>query len=710
MFSITLKRLFNAAAIVFICAGNALAQSAPPNSVNDPTAGLTKNSSTDSGWMAEQSPIAEALDSLMHQQFFAETTTPSRRTINKYGYQPDEVPRFSDSVISFRIQHIPSPMKLSYNHHVKGFIELYAVRRKAASERMLGLANYYFPIFEEALERHGLPHQLKYLAIVESALNPVAVSRVGATGLWQFMYPTGKQYGLEADYYCDERRDPWLASDAAARHLKDLHRIYNDWLLALAAYNCGAGNVNKAVRRSGGVTDYWSLMPYLPQETRGYVPAFVAVTYIMHYAAEHNLNPVRFTGLPTHIDTLHLRGPISLPALASQLGMSAQELCLLNPQFKQQEIPRSFESYPIRLPVMKVAEFERNRSGILAALQPAPVLLPPAGESSSPVLAKGGESTAPGLPASTEWVMKPTRYHSVRKGETLSTIGKRYGITAQSLKSWNKLSGTTIHTGQKLIVQRTKVPTNAPVVAEQAQASRNVAPAKAIAGTNSPALATKKTCVADSSATPTSASAQGTATSAGASSQSNVTNSTASRSSVSHNNVNPSNATHNNASHSTVSKSNTPHNNATQSIASHNNASHNNASHSTASHSNAAHSNASHSNTAHSTVSPGTAPTGALGATAAAQHTASTKSNSQPEQPQAQEGTTEQATARTAQAEAESPVQKVINYIYYTVRKGDTLWDIAQRKGMTVAELLKVNKLTPSSRLQPGQKLKIAAG
>jgi LysM repeat protein len=311
--------------------------------------------------------------------------------------------------------------------------------------------------------------------------------------------------------------------------------------------------------------------------------------------------------------------------------------------------------------------------------------------------------------------MKPTRYHSVRKGETLSTIGKRYGITAQSLKSWNKLSGTTIHTGQKLIVQRTKVPTNAPVVAEQAQASRNVAPAKAIAGTNSPALATKKTGVADSTATPTSASAQGTATSAGASSQSNVSNNVASRSSVSHNNANPSNATHNNASHnnashSTVSKSNTPHNNATHSTTSLSNAAHSTASNNNASHNNASHITVSHSNTAHITVSPGTAPTGALGATASAQHTASTKSNSQPEQPQAQEGTTEQASARTAQAEAESPVQKVINYIYYTVRKGDTLWDIAQRKGISVAELLKVNKLTPSSRLQPGQKLKIAAG
>ncbi len=558
MLKIFLKSAFFVAVLGFMALETAFAQVAPMTSATETALHLGQKNLGDSSLLAEQWPIAEALDSLMQLHLFDNKIVPSQRPINKYGYRPDEVPRFSDSVISFRIQHIPSPMKLAYNAHVRGFIELYAVRRKAASERMLGLANYYFPIFEEALERHGLPHQLKYLAIVESALNPVAVSRVGATGLWQFMYPTGKQYGLDADYYCDERRDPWLASDAAARHLKDLHRIYNDWLLALAAYNCGAGNVNKAVRRSGGLTDYWSLMPYLPQETRGYVPAFVAVTYIMHYAAEHNLNPVRYTGLPDHIDTLHLKGPLSLPALAAQLGMSTQEMCLLNPQFKQQEIPRSFESYPIRLPVAKVAEFERNRSPILAALQPAPIMMPAVDGNTSPMYAQGSQPNQPSSTAGGEWVSKPSRYHTVRRGETLSTIGRRYGISVQSLRSWNHLSGSSIGVGQKLIVQR--------------------------------ATAVPAAVASATSSTPTAVS------------------------------------------------------------------------------------------------------TDTLAEAEVAQDVAASRE------------------ANTASRPSNPAVRQVPTYNYYTVRKGDTLWDIAQRKGITVAELQKANKLTKSSRLQPGQRLKIAAG
>jgi membrane-bound lytic murein transglycosylase D len=654
MLRIPSKIVFFVAFLGCSVAESAYSQVNPAVSVPAPAQNNDQFNPEDYALSAEQSPIAAALDSLMHLQLFSDRIVQSQRPINKYGYRHDEVPRFSDSVISYRIQHIPSPMKLSYNAHVRGFIELYAVRRKASSERMLGLANYYFPIFEEALERHGLPHQLKYLAIVESALNPVAVSRVGATGLWQFMYPTGKQYGLDADYYCDERRDPWLASDAAARHLKDLHRIYNDWLLALAAYNCGAGNVNKAVRRSGGVTDYWALMPYLPQETRGYVPAFVAVTYIMHYAAEHNLNAVRYTGLSDHIDTLHLKGPLSLPALAAQLGMSAQEICLLNPQFKQQEIPRSFESYPIRLPVLKVAEFERNRSNILAALQPAPVMMPAQDGGASPVLAQGSQVNQPASPASGDWIMKPSRYHSVKKGESLSIIGKRYGVTVQSLRSWNHLSGTNIGVGQKLIVQRTKVPSGAPVVAEQAQASRSA---------NVPA-ATTKSAAANSSAQ-ASVGNTGSASSAGSTSGFPV----ASRATGSSANAPAAPAVHaagqpvNPAGHTATITTSAQHNVK-----------------STDAQSETGVNQGTPSNSATNSATPSAAPT-----------------------------STPSAAPTTASTVA-STVRKAVSYIYYTVRKGDTLWDIAQRKGTTVAELQKTNNLTRSSRLQPGQKLKISAG
>jgi membrane-bound lytic murein transglycosylase D len=208
-------------------------------------------------------------------------------------YQPEAdtlVPDFSDSVYLARLAEIPSVVDLTYNRIVKNYINVYTHKRREQMRIMMGLADYYFPLFEEVFDLYGVPYELKYLSVIESALNPRAVSRVGAVGTWQFMYSTGKHYGLTINSLVDERRDPLAATHAAARFLSDLHRMYQDWTLALAAYNCGPGNVNKAIRRSGGRRDFWDLYYYLPRETRGYVPAFIAATYAMNYSGDHLLS------------------------------------------------------------------------------------------------------------------------------------------------------------------------------------------------------------------------------------------------------------------------------------------------------------------------------------------------------------------------------------------------------------------------------------
>ena len=245
--------------------------------------------------MLSGSALVRQLDSLATVKFFNkykfETDTAA---LNIYGYQPNEIPSFSDSIYELRIEvlNVQTPIELIYNQHVKAFIKLYAKRGRKQTARMLGLKEIYFPMFEQVLDKYDMPLELKYLAVVESALNPTAGSRAGAKGLWQFMYGTGRLYGLHTNSLVDDRFDPYKATEAAARLLKDLYGIYGSWELALAAYNSGPGNVNRAIRRAGGVKNYWAIWPFLPRETRGYVPAFIAVNYIFNYATEHNIYPV----------------------------------------------------------------------------------------------------------------------------------------------------------------------------------------------------------------------------------------------------------------------------------------------------------------------------------------------------------------------------------------------------------------------------------
>ena len=259
-------------------------------------------------------------------------------------------PMFSDSVYIDRLSRMPTVMEMPYNEIVRKFIDMYAGRLRNQVAFMLSACNFYMPIFEEALDAYGLPLELKYLPIIESALNPSAVSRAGACGLWQFMLATGKIYGLESNSLVDERRDPIKATWAAARYLKDMYDIYKDWNLVIAAYNCGPGTINKAIRRSGGKTDYWEIYNYLPKETRGYVPAFIAANYVMTYYCKHNICPME-TDIPEATDTVQVSRNLHFEQISDLCGISLDQIKSLNPQFKKSIIPGESKPQTLRLPI-----------------------------------------------------------------------------------------------------------------------------------------------------------------------------------------------------------------------------------------------------------------------------------------------------------------------------------------------------------------------
>ena len=265
-------------------------------------------------------------------------------------------PTYSKEEYVDRLSRMPTVMEMAHNDVVQKFIDRYSGRLRHSISYMLGASNFYMPIFEEALEMYQLPLELKYLPIIESALNPTAVSRVGAAGLWQFMIGTGKQYGLQVNSLVDERRDPVKSSYAAARYLKDLYRIFGDWNLVIAAYNCGPENINKAIRRSNGEKDYWRIYPYLPKETRGYVPAFIAANYIMTYYSQHNICPMS-TRLPSKTDTVMVDKNVHLEQIAEVVGINIDLLRSLNPMYRRDIIPGASGLCPIRLPQTEIGKF-----------------------------------------------------------------------------------------------------------------------------------------------------------------------------------------------------------------------------------------------------------------------------------------------------------------------------------------------------------------
>ena len=274
-----------------------------------------------------------------------------------------ENPTFDREIYIERLKRLPTIMEMPYNDVVQTFIDRYSGRLRHSVSYMLGACNFYMPIFEEALEAYDLPLELKYLPIIESALNPKAVSRVGATGLWQFMLATGKQYGLEVNSLVDERRDPVKASYAAAHYLKDLYQIFGDWSLVIASYNCGPANITKAIHRAGGKKDYWHIYPYLPRETRGYVPAFIAANYIMTYYSDHNICPMR-TKLPAQTDTIIVSRNVHLAQIAAVLNLDIDMLRALNPEYRRDVVPGTTKSAAIKMAMGDVTRFIDNEDSI----------------------------------------------------------------------------------------------------------------------------------------------------------------------------------------------------------------------------------------------------------------------------------------------------------------------------------------------------------
>ena len=346
-------------------------------------------------------------------------------------------PIVSDSVYMDRLSRIPSIMELPYNEAVKKSIEAYTVRLRNKVSFMLGAANFYMPIFEEALDAYDLPLELKYLPIIESALNPTALSRRRASGLWQFILSTGKIYGLENNSLVDERRDPVKASWAAARYLKDLYNIYKDWSLVLAAYNCGPGNVNKAIRRANGATDYWTLYYYLPRETRGYVPAFIAANYVMNYYCEHGICPLE-SELPIHTDTIQISKDLNLNQVAAVCNISIEQLRSLNPQYKKDIIPGNSKPYALRLPENQIGTFIELQDSVFAYKADQYI-----GKRKT-VAIKDGNGTSNS---------KGATYHRIRNGDTLGGIALRYNTTVSKLRQLNGIKGNNIRAGKTLRVR-----------------------------------------------------------------------------------------------------------------------------------------------------------------------------------------------------------------------------------------------------------------
>ena len=346
-----------------------------------------------------------------------------------------EGPIVSDSVYIDRLSRIPSIIEMPYNEVVKKYIEAYTGRLRNKVSFMLAAANFYMPMFEEALEAYDLPMELKYLPIIESALNPKAISRQRATGLWQFMLRTSQSYGLETNSLVEERFDPQKSTWAAVRYLKDLFDIYKDWNLVLAAYNCGPGNVNKAIRRAGGSTDYWELYPYLPKETRGYVPGFIAVNYVMTYYCEHGICPMD-SQLPAVSDTVHINKDLHLQQVAGVCNIDIEQLRSLNPQYKKDLIPGKSRVYALRLPNNMATTFIEREDSIYA--YEAKKYL---NKRTTVAVSDGSTNT------------KGAKYHKIKSGETLGGIAARYGVSVKQIRNLNGISGNNIRAGKTIRVR-----------------------------------------------------------------------------------------------------------------------------------------------------------------------------------------------------------------------------------------------------------------
>ena len=336
-----------------------------------------------------------------------------------------------------------TPFNVEYNPVLEQVIKSFLKNRRSSLERLMSLSDYYFPMFEQEMSNQKIPLEMKYLAIIESALNPKARSRAGATGLWQFMYATGKSYGLEVNNYVDERSDPVRSTKAAAKYLNELYKIFGDWDLTLAAYNSGPGNVTKAIRRSNGKTNYWNLRPYLPRETAGYVPAFLATLYIFEYAKEHGFKPQKRANHLFQTDTIRVKQAIPFKDIAEITGMDVQDIQFFNPSYQLDVVPYvEGRNYAVRLPISEIGKFVSNEQAIYNYLNEQKAqheqVLP---EVTKGEQYAGGKST------------KKTVY-TVKKGDNLGKIASRHGVTINNIKRWNRMKSNKVRVGQRLSIYK----------------------------------------------------------------------------------------------------------------------------------------------------------------------------------------------------------------------------------------------------------------
>ena len=385
--------------------------------------------------------FSEKMDSLINSWYMKNVFRSDSLDIEELAdFYPTNIP---DSVYIKRLRDAEQLIDLSYNKVVKNFIKLYTEKRREQVEMMLGVSAIYFPLFEEILDKYEMPLELKYLPVIESALNPRARSRAGATGLWQFMYWTGKHLKMEITSFVDERRDPAKSTEAAVKYLKQLHDTYGDWYLAIAAYNCGPGNVNRAIRRSGNKNDYWKIYYRLPRETRGYVPAFIAASYVMNYYKEHNLIP-HMPEIPLETDTVLIHDFLHFDQISATLGIEKEELRSLNPMYRRDVIPaKNGKAYPLMLPESKIMEFIDKDTLVFAYKRekyfPDNILKNPDGLSSgyfTPVDIEG----------------KAKVFYKVRPGDNVGFISEWFNIRASDLRYWNNIRRNLIRVGQKLVI------------------------------------------------------------------------------------------------------------------------------------------------------------------------------------------------------------------------------------------------------------------
>ena len=440
--------------IIFVCMLPVLLPAQPGKAVLQDTVIIPGETVIVNGDEVQDIGVDNNIDSLLSIWYLQRALQDTSDFLKPLNMPVVEIP---DEVYISRLKALPCIISLPYNHLVRNQIIYYTQRIPEKTEMILGLSDFYFPQIEEILDQYDMPIELRAMAVIESALNPRAVSRARAKGMWQFMYGTAKMYGLTMNSYVDERFDPIASTHAAARHMKDLYNIFGDWGLAIAAYNCGAGNVNKAIRRAGGKRDFWDIYPYLPRETRGYVPAFIAANYVLAYYKEHHLTPKKIY-MPSHVDTFMVNKMLHLEQVSEVVGIPIDELRNFNPQYMHDIIPGAERPYILRVPYEYTSSFADKEKEIYTYKDSVyfnPNII-------KQVAARGYQPQ--GIDGRNKII------HRVREGETLGGLAMKYKAHTNDIRYWNGIRGNIIRTGQKLVIYtKAKKAAPAKVVASAAK-------------------------------------------------------------------------------------------------------------------------------------------------------------------------------------------------------------------------------------------------